>query len=85
MRRLHDLAGSVDLFGLISAGERDAKIEALNQATAERDAKIEALNQAMVERGKIIESFVQSRSWRYTAPLRWVRRQISEDELGGES
>ncbi len=97
--RLRDLAGSVDVFGIWSAMERDQRINELNRAIVERDQTIavrdqllvernqtiavrdQALaerDQAIVERDQTIRVLLQSISWRYTAPLRWIRDLISK-------
>src|ERR1700733_2355244 len=56
LHRMHDLSGSVDLFGF------------------DKDTQIAELKHALWRREKSIETIFQSRSWRYTAPARWVRR-----------
>jgi lipopolysaccharide biosynthesis protein/SAM-dependent methyltransferase len=49
--------------------QRDGKIRGLSHAVAERDARITELN-------RMIAELHASTSWRTTAPLRWVGRQI---------
>jgi hypothetical protein len=63
--------------------ESDAQIRGLNQAIGDRDRKIAelnvaAINEAMAKRDKMIEALLASRSWRWTAPLRWVHRLIAK-------
>lgn len=67
-----------------TVAERDGQIASLNQAVAERDGQIVSLSQAVAERDGQIASLSQavgeiygSTSWRMTAPLRLVKRQIS--------
>jgi hypothetical protein len=63
----------VQIHGLNQAiDDRDRKIAALNESVATRDAKIAAISDNM------IEALLASRSWRHTAPLRWVHRLIAK-------
>ncbi len=62
-----------------AVAERDVQIVSLNQAVTERDGQIVSLNQAVTDRdgqihfqGQRIEALMQSRSWRWTTPLRLV-------------
>ncbi len=52
--------------------ERDVQIAILNQAMFERDVKISIINQVMLERDGQINAIIASRSWKLTAPLRWI-------------
>ncbi|MBI5780971.1 MAG: glycosyltransferase [Rhodocyclales bacterium] len=55
--------------------ERDEQIASLNQAVTERDEQIASLSQAVIERDeaiRTIRSMRASKSWRLTAPLRFV-------------
>lgn len=45
--------------------ERDNQIVSLNRAVGERDAQL-------VEMARIVDAYKYSRSWRITAPLRWL-------------
>ncbi len=60
MRRLRDLAGSIDLFGVMAINDSEMQMAVLQKALAE---------------------FLQSRSWRYTASLRRLRRLFEEISL----
>jgi hypothetical protein len=50
MRRLRDLAGSIDLFGMQPAIETDARIAVLRKDAAAREATIAALDRAVAAR-----------------------------------
>lgn len=63
LRRLRELTGDIDLFGILSR--------------IEHDNQIAALRQEVDERGRVIKAFYRSRSWRLTAPLRWMRSLVS--------
>lgn len=78
LSRLRDLAGSVDVFGIWSTIERDGRINELNQQLVERSTQLAALNGTIAERDQTIGALLQSSSWRYTAPLRWIRGLISK-------
>jgi hypothetical protein len=56
----------------------DRKIAGLNESLATRDANIATISEAMAKRDIMIEALLASRSWRFTAPLRWVRRLITK-------
>jgi glycosyltransferase involved in cell wall biosynthesis len=76
-RRLRDLAGSVDVFGTSATTERDRQIASLEQRISERDRQIASLEQRISERDKVVKEILFSRSWRYTAPMRWMRLLFS--------
>jgi glycosyltransferase involved in cell wall biosynthesis/LmbE family N-acetylglucosaminyl deacetylase len=62
-----------------AAAERDGHIANLTQAIAERDGHIANLTQAAAERDGLaatVKEMCESKSWRITAPLRFVGRQI---------
>jgi glycosyltransferase involved in cell wall biosynthesis/GT2 family glycosyltransferase/uncharacterized coiled-coil protein SlyX len=72
-----------------TVAERDGQIASLNQTVAERDGQIASLNQTVAERdGQIaglnqrLTSMESSRSWRMTAPYRWLGRFVKAT-LGG--
>ena len=54
--------------------ERDGEITRLGQVVTERDGEITRLGQVVTERDRQIEALLNSRSWRVTAPLRFLRR-----------
>ena len=54
--------------------ERDGEITRLGQTVTERDGEITRLGQTVTERDHQIEALLNSRSWRVTAPLRFLRR-----------
>lgn len=60
---------------LRSADARLGEYDALCQSQAERIAQLEA---ALAERNQEITTMLQSRSWRVTAPLRWVATHMKQ-------
>lgn len=84
-----DAATEIDRLNTILAGydgkivalaqtiaERDGEIASLTRAVAERDGKIASLTHAVAERDGKIRSFISSRSWRLTRPIRLVSRLV---------
>ncbi len=64
-----------DIASLRAAGAaRDRDIAGLHAAVAERDRDIAGLHAAVAERDRSAAVILGSRSWRYTAPLRALRR-----------
>lgn len=55
-----------------AVAERDGQIASLNQAVAERDGQITSLNQSVSDAWTRIKGLENSRSWRMTAPYRWL-------------
>jgi glycosyltransferase involved in cell wall biosynthesis len=84
LHRLRELAGSLDIFGLLTADERrDASAEKAGTVAelAARLRELETASQAReaelaAQRG-IADKLLASRSWRYTAPLRRLSRLMS--------
>jgi hypothetical protein len=88
--QLREIAGRVDVFGIAPSPESDRRVQHLNFVIAERNGRIASLERAsgerdeqavglaraMVERERDLEAIIGSRSWRYTAPLRWIRGAI---------
>jgi len=82
VRQISDLnQGVAERDGRISdlnqgVAERDGRISDLNQTVAERDRQIASLNLVVAERDGSLAEMCSSRSWRFTAPLRWAVKQI---------
>jgi glycosyltransferase involved in cell wall biosynthesis len=76
--RLRDVAGSVDVFGIQSEIEHNGQIQELSRSIVERDTQIAELNRAILECNRALGTLQHSRSLRYTAPLRWIRRLVIE-------
>lgn len=55
--------------------ERDLQILALNEAVAERDRQVAERDRQVAERERQIEAIFQSKSWRITAPIRFIARK----------
>jgi len=67
--RDHDIAGV-----RTAVAERNRDLAGLRAAIAERDRDIAGLRAAVAERDRSTAVILGSRSWRYTAPLRALRR-----------
>lgn len=65
-----------DVFSVEALAQRDGQIQSLNQAVAalnkHHDAQIQSLNQAVAALTVEREAILNSRTWRFTAPLRWL-------------
>jgi glycosyltransferase involved in cell wall biosynthesis len=80
---MHDVFCSCEIAGL------NGEIANLNQAVAQRDGQLVQFNQAMAERdGQLAElvseraKILNSRSWKITKPLRFLRRETESLLLG---
>lgn len=56
--------------------EVDARLAALNEQLAAANAQLAALNAQQASTDAYLRAVTQSRSWRITAPLRWVGRKL---------
>lgn len=56
--------------------ERDRSLANLEQTVIERDAQIARLDRALAERDEWLAAMYRSRSWRVTAPLRWLAARV---------
>jgi hypothetical protein len=70
----------------------EIEVEALKKAAAERDGvaqrlegQVEALKATVAERDRVTNMVLDSRSWRYTRPLRSLRQVLGRRGLGGTS
>jgi len=63
------------------AAERDERIGKLTKTVLERDGAIASLTQTVAERDGLVGSIHASRSWRVTAPLRFVGHQARRIRL----
>jgi GT2 family glycosyltransferase/glycosyltransferase involved in cell wall biosynthesis len=59
-----------------SLAERDRSLANLEQTVIERDARIARLDRAVAERDEWLAAMYNSRSWRITAPLRWLAARM---------
>jgi succinoglycan biosynthesis protein ExoW len=55
-----------------------SRLIAYEQELAERNTQLAVLNEAKAERDQAIGALLRSKSWRYTTPLRWIRRLITK-------
>jgi glycosyltransferase involved in cell wall biosynthesis len=91
-RQAYDAERETDkLRATVTAGDRQraklseeglalqAAVDQLRDKLARRETEIEALRIKLVERDGMLETCLNSRSWRYTYPLRALRRFIGRD------
>ena len=90
LHRLRNIAGEADVFGILATAERDARLAERDARLAEHaeaiarydnlarahENEIRRLQQEVAIRDASIHELMNSRSWRYTAPLRHAVRML---------